>query len=526
MESLLGRKRLYISNLQDIENYMKQDLTRYEKGEVCLDLEIKEFTDEICENIAYLLEKCYFECDGANLAISLISTKNDFMFTEQEWVNIFNLESTVKEYGLMCFYDIFSYYEPSKVVNAYQSIKAIVDFIKSKTDSPLERFMMAYDYVSTFVYQSNKEDFGSARSLVQILNSFDIVCVGFADLLCCVCKELDIKVLSQDCKVGKVNHCNHRNNLVFIDDDKYNVHGVFHSDSCWDSLQPNKEPMQYYNFFLLPLTDMKHFDEPFAMDSASKYIYDDYSKEEMYSLIVSINDYDSPLTFFDLDKTKSFYDIICDEERIKNAQSVEFHSKIEKASQKLADIMKRCGIKNDDYADVDYAPAKHIPVILLTLLIDSMKNETLVESYVKEFKKMKTHKQSYDYNQKGMNIVIGYMKAFDIYRYLEDIEKSRSSSLKDIDLYNFYINYEQVKQLEKIFNEYKNSSKAISLGTIKKVLVEVRKYMGMNEKVAEIKTNQAIQKTTKYAKKVFKNTATNCFSCNDTDGLANKKGKS
>lgn len=524
MEVFLGPRKLFINSLKDIEAYMKSDLTSYTNGEVCLDLEIKEYTDEICENLAYLLEKCYFEAGGANVTISLTSSKNSFMFSEKEWENILKLETVVDEFGILCFYDEFDYYETNKVLNAYQSIKTTVDYIKSKTDSPLERFLMAYDYVSTFMYKGNDNDVGKSRSLVQILNGFDIVCVGYAELLSCICKELGIRCVSQDCIVGDgVVFPNHRNNLVFLDDNKYNIHGAFHCDVCWDSLREGKEPLMEYNYCLLPVKDLQKHIDRVSIWSPSKYLYENFSTEEMYPLILSINDFLNPVDYLGFErKDKKVSNELVNYFQ-ENKVNDELNLKIEEAAKTLLKIMKKNNVKTNAYSSFGMLDAKYIPIVELVLLIDSKENESLVEKYVHEFANNSDKKAKPD--SKESTIVMGNMRPDNIYEYLESIISHNQDSITDAYIERLVKNYDDLKKFGTDLNNLKRRSKPISLKNFRKALVEVRKIIGFDEKGAILKANQAIDKTSKYSERIFKDGATNCFSvCAREKRLKNQKG--
>ena len=524
MEVFLGPRKLFINSLEDIEAYMKTDLTSYTNGEVCLDLEIKEYTDEICENLAYLLEKCYFEAGGANVTISLTSSKNSFMFSEKEWENILKLETVVDEFGILCFYDEFDYYETNKVLNAYQSIKTTVDFIKSKTDSPLERFLMAYDYVSTFIYKGETKDVGNSRSLIQILNGFDIVCVGYAELLSCICKELGIRCLSQDCIVGEgISIPNHRNNLVFLDDDKYNIHGAYHCDACWDSLREGKEPLMEYNYCLLPVKDLQKHVDKISIWSPSKYLYENFSTEEMYPLILSINDFLNPVDFLGFErKDKKDSNELANYFQ-ENKVDDELKLKIEEAAKTLLKIMRKNKVKTNDYSSFGMIEAKYIPIVELVLLIDSKENESLVEKYVQEFVNNSDKKSKPE--SKGMTMILGSMLSNNIYEYLEDIKSHNHESMTDEYIERFVKNFDKLKKFSADLNDLKRRNKAISLKNFRKALVEVRKIIGFDEKSAILKANQAIEKTSQYSEKIFKEGATNCFSvCAKEKRLKNQKG--
>lgn len=130
----------------------------------------------------------------------------------------------------------------------FEEFKSLVEAVKwyrslivGNNLSPVEKYMYAFDIVKSFEYkEENDEDLYSSRLPHRLMTSGNIVCVGYAFLL----KEI---ILGLDKNIGiSESYCNrlkHMNNLVRIDDDKYNIHGVFLSDATWSSL--NKEFESY-----------------------------------------------------------------------------------------------------------------------------------------------------------------------------------------------------------------------------------------------------------------------------------------
>ena len=161
--------------------------------------------------------------------------------------------------------------------------------IKEQDFSPLENFMAVYNIVKNFKdYRENENNPEKARKLKYILDNEYIVCSGFTRLLIILCEKVGIKPYEITVDVGRKNKeyktnerersiikLHHSRCLVSIDDDKYDVHGIYMSDPTWDNeLGENRfnhalmtfDKMQvscdmfYYSFFE-PILDIHNFKE-------------------------------------------------------------------------------------------------------------------------------------------------------------------------------------------------------------------------------------------------------------------------
>ena len=71
--------------------------------------------------------------------------------------------------------------------------------------------------------------------------------------------ELGIKCLSQPCFVCDKNGeslGSHINNIVYLEDSKYNIKGWYYLDACWDSINKGEEPFLKYAYSLIPVGDV------------------------------------------------------------------------------------------------------------------------------------------------------------------------------------------------------------------------------------------------------------------------------
>lgn len=167
----------------------------------------------------------------------------------------------------------------------YQDMRGAVDYYKGLIEdanlSPLEQVTYVYDIMKTFRYNEHSSDKQRSRSLHGIIADGTIVCVGYAAFVEEILNELGVKTISYGTAIPTEKNPlgAHQRNLLRIDDDKYNIHGVFALDATWDSdkdiavieednerlviSRPTEEDnvidtydnLSLYRYFLIPMSD-------------------------------------------------------------------------------------------------------------------------------------------------------------------------------------------------------------------------------------------------------------------------------
>lgn len=144
-----------------------------------------------------------------------------------------------------------------------QAINQIVNKIKKYNLSPLEQIMYAYDLVRDRVYTKEGEDESksTSRDLSKALLGDKIVCVGYAVIFEKVLDELGIKN-STVILLRKDKTSGHIRNMIFVDDPKYDIDGVYFFDATWDSKKKNSESsfLDSYKFFCKTRKEINKFD--------------------------------------------------------------------------------------------------------------------------------------------------------------------------------------------------------------------------------------------------------------------------
>lgn len=118
-------------------------------------------------------------------------------------------------------------------------MRATIDWYKSlineKELSPAEKLLYAFDIIKSFQYQAspNKQ---TSRNIPEIIETGNIVCIGYVKFLNQLLEEVGIKSDALSVEVIRNGQRDgHARNIVRLDDDKYDIHGLFTLDATWDA---------------------------------------------------------------------------------------------------------------------------------------------------------------------------------------------------------------------------------------------------------------------------------------------------
>lgn len=149
--------------------------------------------------------------------------------------------------------------------------------------STYEKFLIVYKFVANRIYHEDQDfDNNEMRNWVGVLTSDKVICSGFASLLKCICDRIfsaeELKCYEQNSDIytldGKYLE-SHVNNLIIINDDKYNLNGLYYADACWDSKSERKGNKSTFNFSLIPIQQIVDYKKcNFAFDQ-NLFIYKD-----------------------------------------------------------------------------------------------------------------------------------------------------------------------------------------------------------------------------------------------------------
>ena len=189
-----------------------------------------------------------------------------------------------------------------QTLSANRKLDDIAEKIKNATNngeplSTFEKFMIAYEYVTQYVYNRDFSTDYNDRHWIPVIEGDRIVCSGYASLLRALCDRIfsfdEVKVIEQNLNICDKENDNeilggHANNLIFIKDEKYGIDGLFYVDSCWDSIEfVNQKDYKSQAFCCIPLSDiLNHKEYSFTFDTSNFVVPLYFSENEYYQDLI------------------------------------------------------------------------------------------------------------------------------------------------------------------------------------------------------------------------------------------------
>lgn len=138
----------------------------------------------------------------------------------------------------------------TEVINANNKVDEVVERIKDLSD--FEKISYVYAYLTQKMY-NGVDDRRNSTTLVGVLNSNKIICVGYVKLLTTILKKAGV-----NCFVCNENN-NHETCFLKVKDDKYGIDGFYYFDPTWDSVNNNITKLNYFALTLDELVKTKEF---------------------------------------------------------------------------------------------------------------------------------------------------------------------------------------------------------------------------------------------------------------------------
>lgn len=299
-ENTLEVKSINNFNIEDLDKvfpYIKSNINKVKvktnTGEYSIDIKDKDVSIEVTDpdmNIsAYLFN--YFKNKGYNV--------NDVCFCLTDFMrNPVVKDYTDFDYSLLdtlsTLVNLKVNYEGNTKTSSYDDFKGLVMSMKWYRSllndydlSPVEKLAFGYDIMKTFEYkEATNEDVFESREPYKIIKTGNIVCVGYTNMLAAILKgtegisftDFSVSCYKED---DKTLSGYHSRGLVKVDDDKYDIHGVYVVDPTWDSYKKNGNKrlgndytaLDLYTYFLISPEDYK---KVFPHDSVPNFFKKDY----------------------------------------------------------------------------------------------------------------------------------------------------------------------------------------------------------------------------------------------------------
>lgn len=258
---------LIINSLVDIDIL---SFTLIDNGEKSIE-QSKKIIDEIEKSIGSVIENIYYVTGNRTIE------------------NIEELKSVDENHKLCIMYnkDIICSLDDFICMRKY--IDRIINKIKKYKLSPLERALMAYDMVKDFYIVNNKYmvDKSVSKYVHRLFKVNNINCQAYSSLYTQILHELKVNAadfmlyspLVSESFLTKENHCR---TMVYLNDEKYDINGLFSTDVVWDSIKKIQKKYNY-EFFL---TRAKNLNEQFLNEKYNNeinFLINNYPFEKLTS---------------------------------------------------------------------------------------------------------------------------------------------------------------------------------------------------------------------------------------------------
>ena len=270
--------KIYIYQLEDIDDIK-------EEGKWSLYFVLSSYSIDLIRPIFQKINR--LKERGSD--IEVIIRTYDKNFSDEEIHTFTSLETILSIIHVPLYFDggYKDYYSLEELIKTDKILDDVINRIKQAHLSPLETFLAVYQYLLKFQYKAeslNKEDehpeesLYLSRDIISILNSDYIVCEGYARIMEYLLDNLGITCFKQTLSLSEGAHMN---NLVYLQDDKYQIKGLYYSDSCWDAED------DALVFSLLPLSDVSKINHYIDIHSGYLPFYHvrNYKMLEDYQLL-------------------------------------------------------------------------------------------------------------------------------------------------------------------------------------------------------------------------------------------------
>lgn len=142
------------------------------------------------------------------------------------------------------------------MINVYEELLRYAKVPLENNYSPAESFYYIYNLLKQRIYHEEEKDEKETKSrgLKEVLYGDKIVCVGYSNLFAAISSVLGLS--SEVCSWKHIKEEDgHASNVVYLNDSKYNICGVYGVDVTWDSKE-NEKDTEFENKienFLLPM---------------------------------------------------------------------------------------------------------------------------------------------------------------------------------------------------------------------------------------------------------------------------------
>ena len=135
-----------------------------------------------------------------------------------------------------------------EMIDVYNGLLSLAKTAIDNNYSPAESIFYIYNIAKKRIYneENQEEKYCKSRSITDILNGDKIVCTGYSNLVAAIANILHIPVEISYWDDITDKTAGHAANIVYLNDPKYNICGIYAIDATWDS-RKNEEDTDYEN---------------------------------------------------------------------------------------------------------------------------------------------------------------------------------------------------------------------------------------------------------------------------------------
>lgn len=197
------------------------------------------FINKIIKDVDKIKINFFKEFNHNNInQIKYIFSFNKKVIFDSENISDLKIKELKKELNTS-FY-VKSKYNPYEdvLVDDYLETIEIMDNMKKEIEyynlSPLEKIIYIYDMVKEKIYKKSSSSVSHSRDLTKVLQEEEIVCMGYANIFSSLANFLGLNTCVK-CYYNEEKNSGHATVTIYLNDLKYDVHGVFECDPTWDS---------------------------------------------------------------------------------------------------------------------------------------------------------------------------------------------------------------------------------------------------------------------------------------------------
>ena len=519
----------WIKSIEEIKRFSEEEF------EMFFILTLEQYNEKVVTDIFNALKKLTDEHFAVQFSINAYQRN----FNTEEFALFSSLAKNLKSIRIsLTFANQYKHdYSFEEILKADTTLDNFINKIKNPELSPFEKFLMIYDYLAAMPFSSNADETEyQCRDIISVINGNDPVCEGYAELLKYFCENVGIYSLIQYCDVGdESGETSHANNIVRIDDDKYDIHGLYYCDVTWDNCKGRKNNISTFDYCLIPLKYVKSIRiridlyQPFPVyyrninalldGSFQSFIGYNQSFEDEYTYEYEPGFLEKELGLNDL--VKESYNYALDL----------FINKGKDIAHTFLEILKENEIPEDVYKPMNVKEGTSFPYLFACLIVKD-DNRNYVErtlNYVSDnkdnwcqiFSPMIWPRSSIDNIYELLTAIIDF-DFNELHLTLEEFDKIKRS-VSDIP-YDKYVVFKAVFDIvEKVrlFRCYKESlplinqkfpiGEPISIDKYSDALCRIYQLDGLSEEEVHHKVEEVIRMTRECAATIFKNSATNCW---------------